>query len=100
MPKASALYLRAAVHYRIAHFPTPRSLKQKEAWTRNKAAFMKGASLLPSPYYEVHVPHVHGTAGEGEHYPHLSARPDTRFDFFPRFPASSKSSISMAVGRN
>lgn len=51
---------------------------------------MKGASLLPFPYYEVHVPHVHGTAGEGKHYSHSCVRPDTRIGFFPRFPASSK----------
>ena len=43
----------------------PRSPKQKEAWARNKIAFMNGASLLPVPYHEVQIPHKYGIASEG-----------------------------------
>jgi len=40
--KASYLYLRASAVYRISRFPAPRSEKQREAWTKGKAACTKG----------------------------------------------------------
>lgn len=64
-PQASALRLQAAAPYRIARISMPRSPQQKEAWTRNRIAFMSGASLLPTPYYKVQVPHMHSVTGEG-----------------------------------
>ena len=46
--KASEYYLRSSALYRISRFPTPRSAKQKEAWTKGKEVFYKGtASVLP-----------------------------------------------------
>lgn len=50
LTKASLLYRRAAAVYRIARFPMPLAPKQKVAWERNKAAYLKGAkSVLPCP---------------------------------------------------
>lgn len=69
LPQASELYLRAAALYRISRFPLPRSPKQKEAWTRNKAAYVKGAELLEGSFSEVHIPHSHAIEGEGSSIP-------------------------------
>lgn len=41
--KASEYYLRSSAVYRISRFPTPRSEKQKYAWTVGKEMFYKGA---------------------------------------------------------
>lgn len=68
-PLASSLYLRAAAVYRIARFPIPRSPKQKEAWILNKAAYVKGAELLPGKFEEAQIPHTHRIEGEGDTIP-------------------------------
>lgn len=68
-PLASSLYLRAAALYRIARFPFPRSPKQKEAWTLNKAAYVKGAGLLSGKFEDVQIPHTHRIEGEGDTIP-------------------------------
>ena len=43
LSKACQLYMRAAAVYRIARFPTPQSPRQRLAWERQKAVFLKGA---------------------------------------------------------
>ncbi|KAI9779588.1 MAG: hypothetical protein M1816_003469 [Peltula sp. TS41687] len=63
---ASKLYLRAAALYRIARFPTPQSPKQKVAWERNKAAYLKGAQYMNPPIVEKVIPHKHGLPGTSE----------------------------------
>ena len=55
--------------YRIARFPIPRSPKQKEAWALNKAAYVKGAALLPGKFSDVQIPHTHRIEGEGATVP-------------------------------
>lgn len=69
LSRASEMYLRAAALYRISRFPIPRSPMQKEAWTRNKAAYMNGAKLLEGSFSEVHIPHNHAIEGEGSSIP-------------------------------
>ena len=76
--KARELYLRAAVVYRIARFPVPRSPKQKQAWELNKEVYLRGARLLDPPISLVKVPHTHAlsnTAEEGSHVPVFVSRP-------------------------
>ena len=67
--QASALYLRAAALYRIARFPIPRSLKQREAWKLNKETYEAGAKLLPGRFSAVQVPHMYAIEGEGTRIP-------------------------------
>lgn len=77
LPLASSLHLRAAALYRIARFPIPRSPKQREAWALNKAAYVKGAELLPGKFSDVQIPHAHRVEGEGATIPVYMRLPES-----------------------
>ncbi|KAI1202292.1 Alpha/Beta hydrolase protein [Nemania serpens] len=81
--KASELFLRASALYRIARFPAPRSVQQRIAWERGKAAALEGLKLQKYPMVEVEIPHMHAANGDGQVLPayyHLPAHacPDHR----------------------
>jgi hypothetical protein len=63
---ARNLFLRAAAVYRIGRFPIVRSPLGREAWTKGKAAYEKGAQLLDPPIAAVDIPFAHANAMAGD----------------------------------
>ncbi|EKD12710.1 uncharacterized protein L3040_006859 [Drepanopeziza brunnea f. sp. 'multigermtubi'] len=72
---ASALYLRAACLYRIARFPyisgfpTPNDATKWQAWTLQKAVYMKAASSWPQPIQDLTIPFPHHSPTERAEIP-------------------------------
>ncbi|KAI9688900.1 MAG: hypothetical protein M1822_001257 [Bathelium mastoideum] len=61
---ASGLYKRASVVLRIARFPIIASPAKRRAWTLQKQAYLKAASLWDAPIREHAIPHIHAAGGD------------------------------------
>jgi len=71
--KASDLYMRAAVLYRISRFPlySPdcRSAIKDKAWESQKSVYLKAASFWDEPVYEELIPHTTAAGNDGQTIP-------------------------------
>ena len=65
--EAIKIYLRACAVYRIGRYPyiPPSGGSKREAYERQKAAYMKAVSLFDCPIQDVNIPHTAGNEQEG-----------------------------------
>lgn len=67
--KASELYKRATVVYRISRFPIINTDLKRQAYERQKEAYLKCASFWEVPIKEVVIPHTQAAGKDGKEIP-------------------------------
>jgi len=74
--QAIKLYKRANAVYRLARFPYLNGTKQKlQVYEKQKAAYLRGASLWDVPVDEVIIPHKHAQGNDGKDIPLYTRTP-------------------------